>query len=308
MQQLEIICQLEDDCGNEADLTFAISGTSYIPKARSIGSEDSGGGILEMIRIYDQMRLQEYRPCENLIYESADVVELSLIIKRIRLFFERKYELDLNDIPWTVLDQLATYEVMFHIERHPTTECIWNVEHQEERCEVFFWGDAGVWYRQKCLCSPCWGNDTTNHANDMYCPRNISDRGDEGSVNGNGLGDNTGQNANDVCNQQNNSGWGEPSDMNRNGWSDGWMPGNNEEKQKQALEEAYAMKEQALQAIKNMVGMKPAMEHINNIMAKIELAKRQGVDLKEERFGTIFLGNSGTGELRNISDILQNIV
>jgi hypothetical protein len=82
--------------------------------------------------------------------------------------------------------------------------------------------------------------------------------------------------------------------------SDSSESGSGEDKEEKSAART-ASKEEALHAIKEMVGLKPVMEHIHNIMAKIELAKRQGVDLKEERLGTVFLGNSGTGELQNPS-------
>ena len=50
--------------------------------------------------------------------------------------------------------------------------------------------------------------------------------------------------------------------------------------------------------MQDMVGLEKVKEHIHNIKAKIETARRQGANIKEERFGTVLLGNPGTGRKR----------
>jgi len=150
-----------------------------------------------------------------------------------------------------VIEQLAKYEFTFHIERHSTTDSIWNIGHQEQRYEVFERNAEGVMYRQKCICVE---NNTEDHAADVYCPRNCSD----GSETQDEFEDHEGS----------------------------------------ERDESNSPSEKAFQAIKDMVGLEKVKEHIDNIKAKMEVAKRQGIELREEHFGTIFFGNSGTGKTR----------
>ncbi|KAA8896388.1 ATPases of the AAA+ class [Sphaerosporella brunnea] len=48
--------------------------------------------------------------------------------------------------------------------------------------------------------------------------------------------------------------------------------------------------------IEKMIGLEDVKQHFLRIMAKINTAKRQGVDLKYERFDLVILGNSGVGK------------
>ncbi|KAK6992252.1 P-loop containing nucleoside triphosphate hydrolase protein [Favolaschia claudopus] len=52
----------------------------------------------------------------------------------------------------------------------------------------------------------------------------------------------------------------------------------------------------AIDAIMDMVGLEEVKTTVLDIKAKIDLALRQGVSLKDERFNTTFLGNPGTGK------------
>jgi hypothetical protein len=54
--------------------------------------------------------------------------------------------------------------------------------------------------------------------------------------------------------------------------------------------------EKAMDEIKEMVGLDNVKEHIQKIASRIETSKRQGADLKKERFGTVFIGSPGTGK------------
>jgi DNA replication protein DnaC len=46
-----------------------------------------------------------------------------------------------------------------------------------------------------------------------------------------------------------------------------------------------------------MVGLEDVKSHFLKMKARIETARRQGVDLSKERFGVALVGNPGTGKL-----------
>ncbi|KAI5777897.1 P-loop containing nucleoside triphosphate hydrolase protein [Geopyxis carbonaria] len=52
----------------------------------------------------------------------------------------------------------------------------------------------------------------------------------------------------------------------------------------------------AIDAIMDMVGLEAVKEQVLSIKAKIDVTKRQGTDLKDERLGVVMLGNPGTGK------------
>ncbi|KAF2220946.1 AAA domain-containing protein [Elsinoe ampelina] len=52
----------------------------------------------------------------------------------------------------------------------------------------------------------------------------------------------------------------------------------------------------AIDKLMTMTGLESVKSQFLNVFQKIEIAKRQGVDLKDERLGTAFLGNPGTGK------------
>ena len=52
----------------------------------------------------------------------------------------------------------------------------------------------------------------------------------------------------------------------------------------------------ALDSLMKMTGLEHVKEQFLTIKAKIDTTNRQGIDLKKERFGVVFLGNPGTGK------------
>ena len=44
-----------------------------------------------------------------------------------------------------------------------------------------------------------------------------------------------------------------------------------------------------------MTGLENVKEHFLRVKSKIDTARRQGVDLKQERFDIVLTGNPGTG-------------
>ncbi|KAJ8076334.1 hypothetical protein PM082_000755 [Marasmius tenuissimus] len=51
-----------------------------------------------------------------------------------------------------------------------------------------------------------------------------------------------------------------------------------------------------IDALMELTGLEEVKEQVLKIKAKIDLAKRQGIDLKDERFNVVMLGNPGTGK------------
>ena len=51
-----------------------------------------------------------------------------------------------------------------------------------------------------------------------------------------------------------------------------------------------------LRELMSMVGLEEVKAHFLKIKARVETAKRQGVDLSKERLEVNFVGNLGTGE------------
>jgi hypothetical protein len=53
--------------------------------------------------------------------------------------------------------------------------------------------------------------------------------------------------------------------------------------------------DQSIDAIMEMTGLEDVKEQVLNIKDKIDIATRQGTDLRKERFNVAMLGNPGTG-------------
>ncbi|KAK3117363.1 hypothetical protein LTR53_001353 [Teratosphaeriaceae sp. CCFEE 6253] len=53
---------------------------------------------------------------------------------------------------------------------------------------------------------------------------------------------------------------------------------------------------ESLDALMDMIGLENVKNHFLEIKARVDLAVRQGTDMKKTRFGTAFLGNPGTGK------------
>jgi hypothetical protein len=53
----------------------------------------------------------------------------------------------------------------------------------------------------------------------------------------------------------------------------------------------------AIDTLMNMIGLENVKSQVLRIKAKIDTTQRQGVDMKDERFNAVFLGNPGTGKI-----------
>lgn len=63
-------------------------------------------------------------------------------MKQIRIFLQDRYNLEFGGISFRIIEQLSFCEDVLRIHRDPSTDSIWNIQHQEQRIEVFEKSDA----------------------------------------------------------------------------------------------------------------------------------------------------------------------
>lgn len=286
IQPIMLDVQLKDDSGEPINMSIRISDTTFQPQYKLHGmSREASNTFTETVR--SQSQEKTLPPCDDLQPYIPHPERLNLIeaLKQIRYFFERKWESESDPILFSesVVQCLEACERNFFLVRDQTTDSIWNVEHQEYRVEIFEESDVGLWYRSKCICV-----EDALHGLDAYCPRNMSF---------------------EVSDEDDNLEWNEDlqewvkkktprptseasSDTESEADEDG------DEAERIAREKELAeTREKIITEINGLVGLENIKEHLQKIAARVETSTRQGVDLKEERFGTVFIGNPGTGKL-----------
>ncbi|KAF7945290.1 hypothetical protein EAE96_010068 [Botrytis aclada] len=228
--------------------------------------------------------------------------EIPYLLKAIRLWLEEFFESkdDFIGIPTTMVCQLSEFETAFELERLPTTSCIWNTDYQRQRKEV--WTIISIWgpnQRSKCICTPEELEEKTmKHSGDPYCPKNmpmwldlpkmnyewdyrthkwVAVRKDEPEPPPEIAG------PDDSASEA-----GSDSDSD----SDEQIAERIQRSKRERAEEG----EKAWEEIMAMTGLKKVKEHVRKLKAKVESSIRQNIDLGEERFGAVFMGNSGTGK------------
>lgn len=167
----------------------------------------------------------------------------------------------------------------------------------------------GVAYRQKCICP-----DGALHDLDIYCPLNIllvveGDQSDNESTESQKIekekkqrrmsppDSDSGSHDSEIdeINSQNSRSKKQknmsPFEFNYKGLD----PEREEVEMLKAKQEKDENRRKAVGEIMSMIGIENIKDFIHTVTAKIETSTRQGADLGEERFGTIFLGNPGTG-------------
>jgi hypothetical protein len=171
LQLVENVYNAKDDTDDGLKVKLSTSDFGFIPKSKLTGTRDQSGEMAEMMRNLDE---EGDSPSQYLArdFKLPKLLDLQADLKRIRLFLEQQHESSPGSVPRDVVNQLATYELTFYIERDSSTDSIWNIEHQELLYEVFEKSDEGVAYRQKCICQ---GGGWADHSLDIYCPRNITD-------------------------------------------------------------------------------------------------------------------------------------
>ncbi|TGO64441.1 hypothetical protein BCON_0007g00910 [Botryotinia convoluta] len=233
--------------------------------------------------------------------------EIPYLLKAIRLWLEEFFESkdDSIGIPTSMVCQLSEFETAFELERLPTTSCIWNPDYQRQRKEVWtitsFWGPN---QRSKCICIPEEPDENIlTHSNDRWCPKNMPADLDWPSRNYEwdyrthrwitcpGPGYRKG-------------GPQPPPEFSRHDDSASDAGSDSDsETEEQVAERIHRNKreraeegEKAWEEIMAMTGLKKVKEHVRKLKAKVESSIRQNIDLGEERFGAVFMGNSGTGK------------
>lgn len=219
-------------------------------------------------------------PSEFLIqHASAKPLDLAITLKQIRQTLEQRYETVPGGVPFSLVEILHLAETILSLERDPTTDCIWNIDHQRHRVQTFGECDIGIAYRERCTCDIETTLENTIHARDPYCPWNIPA-------------------------QDNELEWDEEerkwkrkeiavSDSPMKDAAETGEEENGKEEEKSESEEKMA---ELIAKITKMVGLNSIKEHVQKLNMMIEASARQGVKLKNERFGTVFLGSTGTGK------------
>ncbi|KAF7923181.1 uncharacterized protein EAE98_007886 [Botrytis deweyae] len=233
--------------------------------------------------------------------------DIPYLLKAIRLWLEEFFESkdDSIGIPPSMVCQLSEFETAFGLERLPTTSCIWNPDYQRQRKEVWtitsFWGPN---QRSKCICIPEEPDENTlTHSNDSWCPKNMPVDLDWPSshyewddrthrwITRRGPG----------CKKGGPAPPPEYSKQDDSASDDGFDSDSDSDNQiaeriERSKRERAQEGEKAWEEIMGMTGLKNVKEHVRKLKAKVESSIRQNIDLGEERFGAVFMGNSGTGK------------
>ncbi|KAG4427433.1 hypothetical protein IFR05_017084, partial [Cadophora sp. M221] len=234
--------------------------------------------------------------------------DLPELIRSAREFLQIRYETIPGEIPLSVIHQISSWEEIFSISRSPSTDSIWNVDHQEHRIEAFEPRDLGTCYRLKCICPK-----GALHSLDVFCPRNIpSELSGLGELERDGKEYNRKKSEKmSTPEQSEDEDDGDDDDddqeSEKEGEEDEEVAGDTEEPEpdyeaiaaREAAEAKQALlelKEKKIAGIMDMVGWQSAKEHIRKLEAKVKTSARQGVDIQGEGFGTILMGGSGTGK------------
>jgi len=214
--------------------------------------------------------------------------DLVIILKQLRVQSELKYETEEDGPPISLVTCLHVFEALHRLTQDPTTNSIWNIDSQQHRTEYFGLSDIGISYRQKCICDG--GTSQENfHKLDVYCPRNQSLESAE-------VKDDTEKDSEEITSARPPS--PAASDSNEEVDTDE----NEDEGEDDTIDEAaaeaarVATMNEAMQKVTDLVGLHNVKTHMSNLKALVEASGRTGVELKEGRFGTVFLGNGGTGK------------
>ncbi|TGO30099.1 hypothetical protein BPAE_0008g00910 [Botrytis paeoniae] len=268
-------------------------------------------GFLEEVLLDDDVMAIAEEDCEQKDVDIERCMELTSVpthltpeipylLKAIRLWLEEFFQSkdDSIGIPTTMVCQLSEFETAFELERLPTTSCIWNSDYQRQRKEIWtitsFWGPN---QRSKCICIPEEPDENTlTHSNDSFCPKNMPVDLDSPSRNYE-----WDYRAHRWITRREPSwrkGGPEPppefsrhDDSASDAGSDSDSDSDEQSKRERAKEGEIAWKE-----IMAMTGLRKVKEHVRKLKAKVESSIRQDIDLGEERFGAVFMGNSGTGK------------
>ncbi|KAE8452071.1 hypothetical protein EG329_002237 [Mollisiaceae sp. DMI_Dod_QoI] len=202
----------------------------------------------------------------------------------LRVWIEIRYTECLTGIPSSIISELAAFEQRFHIDRDPRTESFWNIDHQQQRIEVFQESDHGVSYRLKCICP-----EGAVHGLDVYCPRNIpveAKDSDSDSDSDTSLMKSTRKKKRTSADGSETSSSSDDRDL----------ASRKAEREKEERKKMRKQREQVTKAVMELIGLSNVKDHIQKLLAKATTMSRQRIDIKQERYGTVLIGNSGTGK------------
>lgn len=213
-----------------------------------------------------------------------------ILLKQLRQLLERRHEEEPDGIPLEIIASLHEFEVAFDLERHPSTNSVWNLDHHRQRIEASSLSDIGIAYKLKCSCLLVGDGgllDSAIHRLDFFCPRNIP-------IN--------------ISNGDQDLEWDSTeleyrkkktkrptSPVDNGAESRGVDEADEQEEEKRAENERKEKTEKYTERIMSLVGLQNVKEHIHKLKAMVESSTRLNVGFKSERFGTVFLGNPGTG-------------
>lgn len=137
------------------------------------GEASCGEDVLEIVKETDAESSPPQR-CDTLLpYQPS--LNLNEELKQFRKLIELRFESIPNGIPRFIVEKVAELEILFHLTRDQTTDCVWNVDHQTSRIELFTGLNTAGVFRQKCVCVPAEGSEEKVHATDPHCPKNKKD-------------------------------------------------------------------------------------------------------------------------------------
>lgn len=129
-------------------------------------------GVVEVVQGTDADSPPQ--PCDILLpYQPA--LKLSHELKLFRKLAEWRFASIAGGIPRAVVAKVAALEILYHLVRDQTTDCVWNVDHQATRIEVFTPSDVGKVFRDKCACPAAEKGAEVVHSKDVHCPKNKKD-------------------------------------------------------------------------------------------------------------------------------------
>lgn len=127
-----------------------------------------GESVLEVVEVADAESCSPPQHCDTLLpYQPS--LNLNEELRQFRKLVELRFETIPSGIPRFIVKKVAELEILFHLTRDQTTDCIWNVDHQVSQIEVF--KGLGV-FRQKCVCVAAKGSKEKVHSTDPFCPKN----------------------------------------------------------------------------------------------------------------------------------------
>ncbi|KAM3068967.1 hypothetical protein ACMFMG_004144 [Clarireedia jacksonii] len=251
---------------------------------------------VEEVLLDDDVLVERDERCMEMSYRANPVTpDLAHVLKAVRVWLAVFFEEKELPIPVEIVRQLWQAEKDLGLEMLPTTDCSWNKDYQELRKEVLTVHTEGPVLREKCMC-PGEIKPHEGHP-DIHCPKSVpqnmhthpkmwswNPERQEYVKNFSPLP----PPPQFIRHNDNSSDAGSDTDS---------EPGELiSERVERCKKERKAMADKAWEEIMALTGLEDVKEHVRRLKAKVDNSVRQNIDLKDERFGALFLGNSGVGK------------